>query len=64
MSEALARAIFGAQIIPNRGALDAIPEPYRTTVLQSRALARKKGSQPVEPGEVVKPVPPISEEPT
>jgi hypothetical protein len=64
VSQALARAILGAQVAPNRGEIDAVPAPYRTTFIQSRALARKKGSQPVEPGEVVIPVPPISEEPT
>ncbi len=43
-------------------AVSGLPEPYRTTVMQSRALMKMKGSQPVEPGEVV--TPPISEEPT
>jgi hypothetical protein len=58
---ALLQAIIGP-LFPNRGFLDEIPEPYRTTVMQSRALMKAKGSQPVEPGEVV--TPPITEEPT
>ena len=57
----LGRAIIGL-ILPNYGDIDDVPEPYRTTVMQSRALMKAKGSQPVEPGEVV--TPPITEEPT
>ena len=60
-SQYLGRAIIGV-IIPDYGDIDSVPEPYRTTVMQSRALMKMKGSQPVEPGEVV--MPPISEEPT
>jgi len=58
----LGRAIIGV-ILPDYGDIDGVPEPYRSTAMQSRALLKQlKGSQPVEPGEVV--TPPISEEPT
>ena len=60
-TQSLGRAIIGL-VLPNYGDIDDVPEPYRTTAMQSRALMKLKGSQPVEPGEVV--TPPITEEPT
>ena len=62
MSEALARALLGVQSFPNYGDVATVPEPYRTTVKQSRAMMKKlKGSHVGEPGEAEKP---ITEEPT
>ena len=60
-TQSLGRAIIGL-VLPNYGDIDDVPEPYRTTAMQSRALMKLKGSQPVEPGEVV--TPHITEEPT
>ena len=63
----LARAILGPRIGPNLGGLEEVPEPYRTTVKQSRALlklmAEKKGSLSGEPSEVASLLP-ITENPT
>ena len=61
MPRGLAHAIIGL-VLPNRGDIESVPEPYRTTALQSRALMKMKGSQPVEPSE--EDIPPITEEPT
>jgi hypothetical protein len=49
-SQVLARTIIG-KIIPNRGDLNDIPEPYRTTVMQSRALMKTTPVPVVPPSE-------------